>query len=777
MPGPSAGGNIGGPSSGGNVGGTTGTTNNSLSIKNLPELAQIKAGDFMLVETPQLTTKLNFSNFIVGKENITFAGELIELDERLIALTTQVDNITALFLGGTGQFNVGALSSLGPITAVGGIKIGTDNSYIKNVGGFYSFSNPVSSSINFHTSGGNSHQWSTTYSSVFNTSGNWNSSYTSVNSNSSSWNSTHTDVYGNSGNWTNTYSTVNSNSAAWGGGSSKWTDAGAITYLTSTTDKVTIGDTDGDHKVNIRGSLSASNVVFSSGGNSGLWESTYTTVKGNSSSWGSGGGGGGDSHTTTTVAAFSSDWTYTATNSADNVAFDVTNNGTSAYRFNNGGFTNDDNPTLHLIKGQRYKFRVNASGHPFYLKTTPGTGTGNQYTDGVTNNGAAQGNVDFVVQQDAPDIIYYQCQVHSGMNGKIYLGDMVDYAHAYTTTNSNSGKWEQTYSTVTANSSSWSTVTAVSGGIALVGETVHLADPETLTQIAEADTVAADRMLIWDESVSSWKYITIEDLQDEIDTGGGGGGEANEYSFKTVTLSSRDTTIPHQSDIIADTTTDTLTLCAGPNIELIGDSTTDTVTISARDVQGGSGSGAAERIYKEITQSNSFSVGNAVYIKSDGAYDKAKANAASTADVVGIITAATGSNFTVTYNGEATVSSHGFTVGAGLFLSSGTAGALTETSPTGTDISKPVGVVKDANTIIVATYRGLIGSGAGAGGGGGSGHTIQYDGSGLTSRTNLNFVSTGGVTDPLVADDSGNDASKVTMPNGFDIMMISEVFR
>jgi len=67
-----------------------------------------------------------------------------------------------------------------------------------------------------------------------------------------------------------------------------------------------------------------------------------------------------------------------------------------------------------------------------------------------------------------------------------------------------------------------SSSTAVSGGIAKVGTTLHLADPETLTQIAEADAVAADRMLIWDESASSWKYITIEDLQDEIDTTGGG---------------------------------------------------------------------------------------------------------------------------------------------------------------------------------------------------------------------------------------------------------------
>lgn len=101
------------------------------------------------------------------------------------------------------------------------------------------------------------------------------------------------------------------------------------------------------------------------------------------------------------------------------VEFTVTNNGSSAYRFNGGGTTNDDNPTLYLQKGNTYKFAVNASGHPFYLKTQTGTGTGDQYTDGVTNNGTDNGTVTLVLQHDAPDQIYYQCSVHSAMNGTI----------------------------------------------------------------------------------------------------------------------------------------------------------------------------------------------------------------------------------------------------------------------------------------------------------------------------------------------------------------------
>jgi hypothetical protein len=65
----------------------------------------------------------------------------------------------------------------------------------------------------------------------------------------------------------------------------------------------------------------------------------------------------------------------------------------------------------------------------------------------------------------------------------------------------------------------------------------------------------------------------------------------------------------------------------------------------------------------------------------------------------------------------------------------------------------------------------------GGSGGGGSGHTIQYRGTDLATRTNLNFLSSGGVVDPLAEDNSGNDATDVTIPNGFDIMMIAEIFR
>ena len=105
--------------------------------------------------------------------------------------------------------------------------------------------------------------------------------------------------------------------------------------------------------------------------------------------------------------------------------FDITNNGSGYYEFaaTGIGFTQaTSNPTLYIQKGKNYRFSVNASGHPFWIKTTRSTGVGNSYNDGVVNNGAEVGIVTFKVPYDAPDILYYNCQHHSSMNGEIRIG-------------------------------------------------------------------------------------------------------------------------------------------------------------------------------------------------------------------------------------------------------------------------------------------------------------------------------------------------------------------
>ena len=115
----------------------------------------------------------------------------------------------------------------------------------------------------------------------------------------------------------------------------------------------------------------------------------------------------------------------TANQSEVYTQFDVVNSGSGAYQFNATGigFTqNTLNPVLYLDRGQNYRFNVNASGHPFLIKTLPGTGTGNVYNDGVTNNGAAVGIVTFKVPFNAPNTLYYQCQLHASMLGVMIVG-------------------------------------------------------------------------------------------------------------------------------------------------------------------------------------------------------------------------------------------------------------------------------------------------------------------------------------------------------------------
>jgi len=100
-------------------------------------------------------------------------------------------------------------------------------------------------------------------------------------------------------------------------------------------------------------------------------------------------------------------------------SWDVVNNSASAYRFTGPGQDGaEDNPNIYLVRGQRYVFKMNASGHPFQIRVA---NAGAAYSDGVTNNGSQTGNVVFNVQHDAPAQLFYQCTSHGSMVGNIYI--------------------------------------------------------------------------------------------------------------------------------------------------------------------------------------------------------------------------------------------------------------------------------------------------------------------------------------------------------------------
>ena len=82
------------------------------------------------------------------------------------------------------------------------------------------------------------------------------------------------------------------------------------------------------------------------------------------------------------------------------------------------GYSNTvNNPDLYLVRGQRYRF-INATGtsHPLRIQSDT---SGTAYTDGVS--GSQSGTQEFNVQHDAPSRLFYQCTIHSGMIGNIYI--------------------------------------------------------------------------------------------------------------------------------------------------------------------------------------------------------------------------------------------------------------------------------------------------------------------------------------------------------------------
>ena len=83
----------------------------------------------------------------------------------------------------------------------------------------------------------------------------------------------------------------------------------------------------------------------------------------------------------------------------------------------NGNLSGSD-PNLTFSVGDTISFIVNASGHPFYLKTVAGIGTGNTIS-GVTNNGTESGTITWT--PSATGTYYYQCSLHGGMVGTITI--------------------------------------------------------------------------------------------------------------------------------------------------------------------------------------------------------------------------------------------------------------------------------------------------------------------------------------------------------------------
>jgi hypothetical protein len=106
--------------------------------------------------------------------------------------------------------------------------------------------------------------------------------------------------------------------------------------------------------------------------------------------------------------------------------FTVTNNGSASWLFTGSDaqntYSNNSNVTIYCSVGDILEFNVNASGHPFWIKTQPQTGTGFGVTTGTITGQATQvGTVTWDTTGVTATSYHIMCQFHSSMRATIII--------------------------------------------------------------------------------------------------------------------------------------------------------------------------------------------------------------------------------------------------------------------------------------------------------------------------------------------------------------------
>ena len=181
------------------------------------------------------------------------------------------------------------------------------------------------------------------------------------------------------------------------------------------------------------------------------------------------------------ISTYTSEWTLGAAS------------GNTHYTFTGPGLTGAENdPEIHLIRGQQYKFTNNMGAHPFRIQSTPNGSAGTVYSDGIVNNEVANGTLTWNVQFDTPSTLYYQCLSHNDMGGVIRILD-----------------------TITTDSS-------ISDIISSTSSVLSAVDP------------GGDRLVYWDESDNQLSYLTLGSnltLNNNIISASGGGGGGGSFAI------------------------------------------------------------------------------------------------------------------------------------------------------------------------------------------------------------------------------------------------------
>ena len=529
------------------------------NIRNLQQIDSINVGDVLIVDTATGTKIIDYGDFTVSKDQVTFAGQLSSMEAAIGSNTNRTSTITGALLGGKQTLYVSGISSSNPMsgTEVWLRRVHEEQPVRIKVGNpdVLMISGSVSSAKVIYASGGNSLEWSSVYATTDAYSAAWTSTLTEVQTNSASWMSMNTDLGDNSAHWNSAYSTVCGQSAAWGGGSTKWTEpGGSVTHLTNNGNSVGIGTAAPGERLTVGGAVSAATIVYAGHGaltpgnsDSRQWVAAYTTVKSNSSSWASAAAGG---------------WTDAGsvvrlTTASDKVGIGTTSPNHELTVIGSISATGDiyvSNSSLKFLDGTSW-----SSGDVSNLKSTSGNWQGTETTlransaawadnlADLTNvaNTSANWNWSHSNLLTGTDI-WNSTNTDVNANSARWQTAVVKSTSVYTTVSSSSAEWEKANTTLRASSGQWESTKT---------------------------TVRA--------SSATW-------------------ANASNNIFKTVTLSAQKTGAAIGADIVADSSTDTVILSAGPNIALISDPATDAITISASAPATGGvdGSGAAGYVPK-----------------------------------------------------------------------------------------------------------------------------------------------------------------------------------
>jgi len=283
---------------------------------------------------------------------------------------------------------------------------------------------------------------------------------------------------------------------------------------------------------------------------------------------------------------------------------------TAAHRYNGSGSSNGyvidgvESPFLTFTPGRTYRFTLSSgdmSSHPFrfYLEADRTT----QYTTNVTSTSTY---TEIVVTDTTPTILHYQCSSHEymgnavqvnsnkvdtpyqidGLNGANITGIVT--ATGFSTTTGTSSQFLKADGSVDGNTylTSYTETDPVVGAIsgivkadgggnisAATAGTDYLTpsgDGSSLTGLTGASaatygSASATPVIVVDSNGRITGISTVA-------TSGSGGGATE--AFKTISVAG-------QSDVVADSATDTLTLVAGSNMTITTNAGGDSVTFAS----------------------------------------------------------------------------------------------------------------------------------------------------------------------------------------------------